>query len=94
MRKVPRPFSYAWGTGQIVEEATAPNGYYEPVIQLLRPEGGEHDGEEHVRFCFYSVGGAFQRHPLVVGPRDIVALARMLKKTPRLRRLLKRLLRD
>jgi hypothetical protein len=94
MRKLPRPFSYAWGSGHVVDEAAAPNPYYEPVIQLLRPEGGEHDREDHIRFCFYSPKGAFQRHPLVIGPNDIAALAKALKKTPRLRKILKRLVAD
>lgn len=94
MRKVPRPFAYKWGRGQIIEEAAAPNPYYEPVIQLLRPEGGAHDGEEHIRFCFYSPGGAFKLHPMVIGPADIAALAKALKKKPRLRKMLKKLIRD
>jgi hypothetical protein len=68
--------------------------YYEPVIQVLRPEGGAHDGEDHIRFCFYSPSGTFQRHPLVVGPDDVAALAEALKNTPRLRELLKQLVAD
>ena len=45
-RPIPRPFKYERGGGQIVEEVAARNEYYEPVIQLLRCEGGDHDGEE------------------------------------------------
>jgi hypothetical protein len=91
MRKVPRPFSYSWGSGEIIEEASAPNPYYEPVIQLLRPIGGAHDGEDHIRFCFYSPKGAFQRHPLVMGPTDIAGLNKALEKTPLLHKLIKHL---
>ncbi len=93
-RTLPRSFSYEWGSGQIVEEAAAPNEYYEPVIQLLVPEGGEHEGEEHVRFCFYSQRGAFQRSPLVIGPDDVEGLRKALRDTPRLRALLARLIAD
>lgn len=93
-RKLPRPFQYAWGSGQILEEVSAPIPHYEPVIQLLRCEGGEHDGEEQVRFCFYSPRGAFQRHPLVVDERDIADLREALRAAPRLRALLKELVAD
>ena len=91
MRKLPRPFNYSWGSGEIVEEASAPNAFYEPAVQLLVPRGGAHDGEEHVRFCFYSPKGAFQRHPMVIGPEDLEALAEALRETPRLLELLKQL---
>ena len=93
-RKVPRPFRYEWGSGEIVEEATATNPHYEPVIQLLRYTAGEADGQESVRFCFYSPRGAFQRHPLLVGPDEIAQLRESLKATPRLRALLKELVAD
>jgi hypothetical protein len=93
-RSVPRPFNYAWGNGQIVEEASAPNDYYEPAIQLLRCEGGEYDGKEHVRFCFYSSRGGFQRSPMVVGNDDMAGLREALEKTPRLREALRQLLAD
>ena len=93
-RQIPRPFSYQWGSGQIVEEASAPNEHYEPAIQLLQVEGGHHDGELSVRFCFYSPRGAFQRHPMVIGRDDIADLRKALKKTPKLRALLKKLVAD
>jgi hypothetical protein len=93
-RRIPRPFQYAWGSGQIVEEASAPNPHYEPVIQLLVCEGGDHDGQEQVRFCFYNPRGAFQRHPLVVGAQDIANLREALKQAPRLRALLVQLVAD
>lgn len=93
-RELPRSFKYEWGSGQILEEAAAPNEFYEPVIQLLVPNEGGHDGEEHVRFAFYSQRGAFQRSPLVIGPDDIEQLRRALKETPRIRALLKQLVAD
>lgn len=93
-RNLPRNFSYHWGSGEIVEEACAPNDYYEPAIQLLVPEGGEHDGEEHLRFCFYSSRGAFQRSPLVIGPDDVAGLRAALDQSPRIKELLQQLVAD
>jgi hypothetical protein len=90
-RQIPRPFKYEWGSGQVVEEVSAPNPHYEPAIQLLVCEGGEHDGEEQLRFCFYSPRGAFQRHPMVIDQRDIEELRAGLKHAPRIRALLERL---
>jgi len=93
-RRVPRPFRYDWGGGQIVEEASCESEHHEPALQLLRYEGGDHDGYEAVRFCFYNLRGAFQRHPLMVGPEEIDRLRVALKETPRLRAMLRRLVAD
>ena len=93
-RKVPRPFNYSWGGGQIIEEAAFEAEHSEPAVQLLRYEGGDHDGHESVRFCFYNLRGAFQRHPLMLGADDIAKMREALKETPRLRELLKELVRD
>ncbi len=90
-RTLPRPFNYHWGSGQIVEEASYSAQHHEPVIQLLRYEGGEVDGMWSIRFCFYNPKGMFQRSPLVIGSDELKGLRAALKKTPRLRRLLKRL---
>jgi hypothetical protein len=93
-RKVPRPFNYSWGGGQILEEASFLGEHSEPALQLLRYEGGDHDGVESVRFCFYNLRGAFQRHPLMLGADDIAKMREALKETPRLRELLKELVKD
>lgn len=93
-RKVPRPFKYEWGSGSVVEEAAIESEHHEPVIQLLRYEGGDEDGREAVRFCFYNLTGQFQRHPLMVGTDDIAKLRAALKDTPQLRAILKRLVAD
>ena len=93
-RKVPRPFKYEWGGGQIVEEAACTFEHHEPVIQLMRYEGGELDGKEAIRFCFYNLRGAFQRHPLMIGTEDIAELREALKQAPRLRSLLQQLVND
>lgn len=88
-RKVPRPFKYEWGSGSIVEEACWTGEHAEPAIQLMRYEGGDHDGVEAVRFCFYNLKGAWQRHPLMLGPEDVPQIREALESTPRLREILK-----
>jgi hypothetical protein len=86
-RDLPRPFEMPWGKGEIVEEATASDEWHEPAIQLLRYE----DGSYAVRFCHYDERGRFQRSPLMVSAKTLAGLRRSLAATPRLRRLLRRL---
>ncbi|MBI5289322.1 MAG: hypothetical protein HY873_10175 [Chloroflexi bacterium] len=90
-RPVPRPFEMHWGGGQIVEEAAWSGPHHEPAIQLMQYEDGEAAGTASVRFCFYSPGGQFQRGALIVDEDAIAGLREALRKTPRLRALLKRL---
>jgi len=90
-RSLPRPFSYHWGGGQIVEEAAYTGQHHEPAIQLLEYDEGEAAGGWSIRFCFYSREGRFQRSPLVVGDDELDGLRAALQQTPRLRALLKRL---
>ena len=44
---------------------------------------------EAVRFCFYNLKGAWQRHPLMLGPEDVPQIREALASTPRLREILK-----
>ena len=90
-RSLPRPFTYHWGSGQIVEEAVYTGQHHEPAIQLLEYDEGEAAGGWSIRFCFYSREGRFQRSPLVVGDDELAGLRAALQQTPRLRALLKRL---
>ena len=90
-RPLPRPFTYHWGSGQIVEEAAYTGQHHEPAIQLLEYDEGEAAGGWSMRFCFYSREGRFQRSPLVVGDDELDGLRAALQHTPRLRALLKRL---
>jgi len=90
-RPLPRPFTYHWGSGQIVEEAAYTGQHHEPAIQLLEYDEGEAAGGWSIRFCFYSREGRFQRSPLVVGDDELDGLRAALQHTPRLRALLKRL---
>ena len=43
-RVLPRPFSYHWGSGQIVEEASYTGQHHAPAIQLLQYDEGEASG--------------------------------------------------
>ena len=82
-RELPRPFSFPWGGGQIVEEVSVESEYHVPTIQLLEYE----DGSLSVRFCSYTHTGRFQRNPVMMSGDDMKGLARALRETPRLRKL-------
>jgi len=85
LRQLPRPFSFHWGSGNVVEEAWMVGEWHEPAIQLLEHE----DGSLAVRFAAYSHRGAFQRSPLMVGHDELAGLKASLRDCPRLRALLK-----
>jgi hypothetical protein len=90
-RKVPRPFTMHWGSGEIVEEASYASEYHEPTVQLLQYTDPENAGALTLRFCTYSPRGAFQRSPLMVGEHELEGLREALRGTPRIRELLRRL---
>ena len=82
-RKLPRPFSFPWGGGQIVEEVFVESEHHVPTIQLLEYE----DGSLSVRFCSYTHSGRFQRNPVMMSADDMKGRRCALKETPRLRKL-------
>lgn len=84
-RLIPRPFSFHWGGGQIVEEATFVSEHHEPTIQLLEYE----DGSLSIRFCSYGHRGQFMRSPMMAGEDDLNGLREALTSCPRLHALLK-----
>ncbi|MGQ0796720.1 MAG: hypothetical protein ACT4OI_02470 [Methanobacteriota archaeon] len=86
LRKVPRPFELHWGKGVIAEEASTVTPFHEPTVQLLAFD----DGSTSLRFCVYH-GSSFSRMPLILSEEHLVGLAKEVKKNPRIRRLLKRL---
>ena len=90
-RTLPRPFTYHWGSGQIVEEAAYTAEHHEPSIQLLEYGDGEASGSWSIRFCFYNPRGHFQRSPLVISKDELAGLRKALRGTPKLRRLLTKL---
>ncbi len=91
-RPVPRPFTMPWGGGEIVEEASIVTEHNEPTIQLLRYSGDE--SWETVRFCQYWLTGQFQRQPMMLAAADVANMREALKRTPRLRELLRELVAD
>ena len=66
--------------------------YHRPTIQLLKFTDGKAKGSYELRFCSYDHRGRFQRMPLIVDAGDLAPLRQALKRTPTLRKLLKRLL--
>ena len=90
-RRVPRPFTMHWGSGQIVEEATCSGEHKQPSIQLMEYDEGDAAGSWSVRFCYYSPQGRFQRGPMMIDEKDLAGLRESLTKAPRLRAILKQL---
>ncbi len=91
-RAVPRSFTFHWGGGQIIEEASYTGKYTEPAIQLLEYEG--HPGAYGIRFCYYNHDGRFQRSPMMIDGEDsFQGLRSALQETPKLRELLRQLVR-
>jgi hypothetical protein len=86
-----KTFSLHWGSGVIEEEARSVTAYHSPTIQLLKFTAGEAAGTYEIRFCHYDHHGRFQRSPLIIDEKDIPALREALAATPKLRRLLARL---
>ncbi len=82
-RPIPRPFSFEWGKGQVVEEASLKiqmeDHGWEPAIQLLQFE----DGSETLRFCVFH-GRQFSRMPLLTSPDELIALFKEASKHPRI----------
>ena len=87
----PRTFSLHWGSGVIEEEALAIDQYHRSAIQLLKFTDGESAGSYEIRFCYYDTRGRFQRSPLIVDEDNIAGLAKALKTTPRLRKMLRKM---
>ncbi len=87
-RKLPRPFAMPWGKGHITEEAQVVRDHWEPTIQLLEYE----DGSSSLRFCFYS-RCRFNRNPMMLAEGDLDDMAAELKKSPKMRAMLKKLVR-
>ncbi len=88
-RTLPRPIALHWGSGHIVEEAAYDGQHHEPSLQLLEFE----DGLLSLRFCYYDHAGRFQRSPLIVGNDEVAGLRNALAGAPRLRSLLREMVR-
>jgi len=86
-----KTFSLHWGSGVIEEEAQFATPYHNPTVQLLRFDEGDAAGTYSIRFCHYDHHGRFQRAPLIIDAGDVAKLRKALGKTPKLRKLLSRL---
>jgi hypothetical protein len=89
----PKTFSLHWGSGVIEEEAQIETRYHRPTVQLLKFTRGQAAGTYEIRLCHYDLKGRFQRSPLILDAADVPRLGRALLRTPKLRRLLARLVR-
>ncbi len=87
-RPVPRPFSFPWGEGSIVEEVSFVGRHHEPCIQLLEFS----HGLELVRFCSYTLEGRFERNSWLAGREELDGLAKELGQSSRLKAVLSLLL--
>jgi hypothetical protein len=87
-----KTFALHWGSGIVAEEVQVLSRYHRPAIQLLEFREGQAAGSLQIRFCYYDHQGRFQRSPLIVDEENLDAQARALKRTPRLRAMLRRLL--
>jgi len=86
-----KTFSLHWGSGVIEEEAQIETRYHRPTVQLLKFTRGPAAGTYEIRLCHYDLKGRFQRSPLILDGVDVPRLGRALTRTPKLRRLLRRL---
>src|SRR2546428_10111969 len=83
-RAIPRTFSFEWGKGRVIEEASIrvqmQHHSWEAAIQLLRFD----DGSETLRFCVFH-GKQFSRMPLLISPDELDALFEEASKHPQIR---------
>ena len=90
-RALPRPFSFEWGKGHVIEEASVKvqlnKHSWEPAVQLLRFD----DGSETLRFCVFH-GKQFSRMPLLISPDELSALMDVASKQLGLRKILQKTL--
>ena len=95
MAKPPKPktFNLHWGSGVVEEEAVITTPYHRPSIQLLKFTDGEAKGQYEIRFCFYDHRGRFQRSPMILDEAYLDEMRSALQATPKLKRLLARLVR-
>jgi len=86
-----KTFNLHWGSGIVEEEAVIETQYHKPSIQLLKFTDGEAKGRYEVRFCYYDHHGRFQRSPMILDERDMTQMRDALTRTPKLQRLLAKL---
>jgi hypothetical protein len=90
----PKTFALHWGKGIIEEEVQIASTYHRPTIQLLKFTEGAATGTREIRFCHYDHHGRFQRSPLIIDEAAIPELRKALKESPKLAKILKKLVAD
>lgn len=90
-RRIPRPFSMHWGSGQIIEEASFEGEHTVPAIQLMQFDDGEAAGSRSIRFCHFNHHGHFQRSSMILSDGEIEQMRAAVAQTPALRELLLRI---
>ena len=89
--KKEKRFSFGWGSGVIAEEAQVETPWHVPTIQLMKYTDGEAAGQRGLRFCQYGHNGRFRRSPLMMSDQAIEDMRIVLRSTPELQLLLRRL---
>jgi hypothetical protein len=89
--EIPRPFMFKkLGEGNIIEEAVVEYKTWAPAFQLLKFT----DGSEMLRFCYYAKSGQIAPRALSLNDEDVDNLREEIKKKPKVRKFLQRLLSD
>jgi hypothetical protein len=89
-----RRFNFHWGSGVVAEEARFEGEWHNPAIQLLKYDEGESAGALAVRFCSFNKKGRFQRSALMIDDGELDQMREVLRETPELLELLKKLVED
>ncbi len=82
-RILPRPFSFHFGKGMVIDEVSIHTPYHEPTIQLLQFDSGE----KTLRFCVYH-GKTFSRVPLLIDVKDWKKLLTAARQSPEIKKYL------
>jgi hypothetical protein len=88
----PKEFTLHWGSGIVEEEAQITTEFHKPTLQLLKYLEGDAAGDYAIRFCHYDPRGRFQRSPLILDIEMLEELGKALRKSPKLRKFLVRLI--
>jgi hypothetical protein len=87
--EIPRPFKFEGiGRGDVVEEAAVEYKDWAPALQILKFE----NGRKVLRFCYYLKDGRLARRALYIDEEDIEELRKEIKKSPHVKKFLKKLL--
>ena len=87
--EIPRAFNFdKIGKGEIVEEAGVEYDEWAPTIQVLEFE----NGQEVLRFCYYTQSGKLAPRALYLDKTDIANLREEIKNKPLVKKFIQNLL--